>query len=229
MVAVLLVVLSTAGELARHATHAPFVMRFARLFSLDGERNVPALFSVFLLAFSASLLARIFILKNREVDRDTRKWVMLSAGFFLMAADEAWSFHETLGPPIRALLDWRSYGFFYYAWILPAIVLVLALGLYFLGFLLRLPARLRVNFLSAAGVYLFGVIVLEGVGGSYAEHHGRAGLPYLVLFTLEESCEMMGVIFYIYVLLKYLAEIDGGIRADSNLSYSTGTAGVQEE
>ena len=104
MTAAALIALGIAVQLVKHGESNPFSSRFARLFSLNGERNVPTLFSVFLLLLAASLLAFIATLKKKSHDPYALKWTVLSAGFIIMAIDEAWSFHESLGPPIRALL-----------------------------------------------------------------------------------------------------------------------------
>jgi hypothetical protein len=205
-VAVLLVIASTAGQMMRYFTHHGRIFGLIDLFSLDGERNIPTLYSTFLLLFAALLLGFIAVLKAKEECRHTSKWVVLTAGFACMAVDEAWSFHERLGPPVRAWLAWKSFGFIYFAWIIPALILVLVLGVYFLRFLLHLPPRTRLAFLMAAALFLSGTVGVESLEGHHVELYGRDNLTYIAMFTLEESLEMAGIIFYIYALLRYTSE-----------------------
>jgi len=97
-------------------------------------------------------------------------------------------------------------GIFYFAWVIPGIALVLVLGLFFLRFLLSLPATTRRRFLIAATLYLGGALGVELIGGQYAELHGFESFTYSMIATVEESLEMAGLILFIRALLKYCAE-----------------------
>ena len=95
-------------------------------------------------------------------------------GFVVMAFDEGWSIHETLVNPIRSLLGSSRLGIFYFAWVVPGIAIVLALGLYFLGFLRRLPGLTRRQFILAAALFLGGAIGMELPGEiRYTLVHGQ--------------------------------------------------------
>jgi hypothetical protein len=97
------------------------------------------------------------------------------------------------------------YGFFAFAWVVPGIMLVIVLALFFLRFLFSLPLKTRLRFLFAATIYLGGAIGMEMVGGRYFEVHG-ATLMYSMLSTIEEGMEMAGAIFFIRALLLYIAD-----------------------
>ncbi len=181
------------------------------VFDLDYERNVPALFSVCLLGAAALLLATITLLERRRGAPGVLPWSVLALGFFLMSVDESWSFHEKLNLPVRALLGTGPGGVLYYAWIAPGVLLVLALGLSFLRFLIRLAPATRGAFIVAGCVYLSGAIVMEAIGGSYGAKHGVANLSYALLAALEESLEMAGSILFIRALLAYMGRSYGEI------------------
>ena len=201
-----LVLASLAGQLSRYFAGHDFVYGLVPLFDLDGERNIPTLFSVCLLAGAALLLAVIALLKNNQGAADVSRWVLLAIGFLCMAADEAWSFHEQLIEPVRGLMGGESFGIFYYAWVVPGIIMLLLVAPIFVRFLLRLPAPARYLFLSAAALYIGGVIGVELVGGAYAETHGTHNMTYSLITTVEENLEMAGVILFIYALLNYIAD-----------------------
>lgn len=165
-----------------------------------------------LLIFSAFLLAAVAVLTGKRQASDLSKWLILSIGFLCMAYDGAFLVHERLIHPIRSLLGHASLGIFYYAWVIPGAVLVFFLALFYLKFLLRLPARTRFRFLSAATLYLSGCIGLELIGGWYAEANGVNNLAYNLITTSEESLEMAGLIVFIHALLKYLAENYEGVK-----------------
>lgn len=209
--ALLLVLASTAGQLAVYLAGYPHVHPLVRLFYVDAERNIPTGFSTLLLLLAALLLWAIAGLERRQGSRASH-WAVLASGFLLMAADEAWSFHEKLSKPIRKLLGREDLGVFYYAWVIPGIALVLVLALVFSRFLWRLPARTRRAFLTAAALYLGGVLGFELLGSGFDEANGRRNLVYMTLVTVEEVLEMAGVLLFVWALLDYLAGRFGEVR-----------------
>ena len=205
-VAFLLVVASTGWQLAAYWTGHDSIYGLVQLFYVDAEQNIPTFFSALLLLFAALLLAIITRLKRNQKATYVLHWATLALGFLLMAADEILSQHERLVEPIRKLLGGGDLGVFYFAWIIPGIELVLVLALFFLKFLLHLPAKTRLAFLIAATLYIGGAIGFELVGGRYSESHGTQNLTYSMIATTEESLEMAGVIVFIWALLVYIAD-----------------------
>jgi hypothetical protein len=213
LVAALLVALNLSMQLFRLVAHREHVPGLAML-TLDGEHNVPALFSTGLLLAASMLLGLITLLSWRERSSDTPKWAILCAGFAIMGLDEALSFHERLIDPMRALLGGRDLGIFFFAWVVPAIVLVASLGLFFLPFLRRLPRASATAFVLAAAFYLGGALGVELVEGWWREGHGHHNAMYHVLVSLEEGMEMAGVILFIRALLAHLALCFGALHLD---------------
>ncbi len=206
VVAFFLVLASVGGQLSKYLLGHGHVYGLVKLFYVDMEKNIPTAFSVFLLLCATLLLAFITLLKNNQKDRDVIRWAILTFGFIFMALDEAWSVHEALVKPMRGLLGGGQFGIFYFAWVIPAIAFVGVIGLFFVGFLMRLSAKARRNFLISAAVYLGGAVGFELIGGHYVELHGYESLTYSMLATIEESLEMAGSILFIYALLEYLAD-----------------------
>ena len=204
LVAFLLVLASTGGQLTAYLTGRIFGL--VALFYVDAEQNIPTFFSTFLLLFAALLLAVITVLKRNQMASHVSHWAILSFGFLLMAADEAVSLHEKLEKPTRKLLGDASLGIFYFAWVIPGIALILVLTLLFVRFLLGLPAKTRLAFLTAAILYLGGSIGVELIEGAYAELHGTQNLTFSMIATVEESLEMAGLIIFIWALLVYFAD-----------------------
>ncbi|HEY5781525.1 MAG TPA: hypothetical protein VIT66_06625 [Lysobacter sp.] len=202
--AAVLVAAGTALELVKYLTGHDHVFGLIGLFNLDYERNIPTLYSVVLLLCAFGLLALIAMLEQRSTRRDVTYWVVLAIGFLGMAVDEACSLHETLDVPIRARFKGVHFGLLYYVWVVPAGVLVAALGLYFLGFLRRLPAATRRGFIVAAVIYLGGAVGVELFEGRLHEAYGTQNLGYSLLVAVEEGMEMAGVIIFIHALLNYL-------------------------
>jgi hypothetical protein len=204
--AFLLVLASIGSQLMAYLTGHSHIYGLVPLFYLDVEKNLPTGFSTLLLLFAALLLGVIAVLQRKQTDSPVLYWALLSIGCLFMAVDEAWSFHEMLIKPIRKLLGDDNLGVFYYAWVIPGIVLILVLAPFFLRFLLRLPAKTRLTFLMAAILYIGGAIGGELIGGYIDELHGKRNLPYIMIVTVEEGLEMAGVIVLIKALLVYIAD-----------------------
>ena len=204
VLAALLVAVGTALELVKFLTGHDHVFGLSRLFNLGLERNVPTFYSVVLLLCAFLLLALIAMLEQRGGRRDVARWAVLAIGFLCMAIDEACSFHEALDVPIRARFEGVRFGLLYYVWVVPAGVLVAVLGLYFLGFLRRLPAATARAFIVAAVIYLGGAMGVELFEGRIHEASGPQSLEYALLVAVEEGMEMAGVILFIHALLGYL-------------------------
>lgn len=204
--AIFLIVASIAGQLMKYFGGHPNVYGLVRLFYVEEERNIPTFFSGLLLMFAALLLALVTILGRKQGDPDVLKWMILTFGFVSMTFDEFMSYHEKLIMPIRRLLPDVTGGIFFFSWVIPAIVVIVFLGLFFLRFLLRLPARTRRAFLIAATLYLGGAIGGELMEGRYRALNGDVeDFNFSMLATVEESLEMAGVIVLIHALLRFIA------------------------
>lgn len=206
LLAVLLVLAHIMTQVVRLTTSHDHLFGLVRLFSLDGEQNIPALFAVVLLFLAALLLTVIATLERKRFAPDASKWTILAVGFMLMGMDESLSVHEMMIPPMRKILGGEDLGIFYFAWVVPGIILVAAVGLFYLRFLFRLPVRTSVMFLVAATLYLGGAIGVELIEGWYRESNGNRNLTYQALVGLEEGLEMVGLIVFIHGLLAYVAE-----------------------
>jgi hypothetical protein len=211
LVAALFVATNIAMQGYRLFAHQEHVPGLAMM-SLDKENNLPALFAIMLLFCAFLVLTLITVLEGKRNAPDVRKWAILAGGFLLMTMDEAVSLHEKAIAPLRALLGGQQLGIFYFAWVIPGIALVVALGVYFLPFMLRLPRRTAVAFAVSAAIYLGGALGVELVEGWWREQHGHRNLVYHSLVTLEEGMEMLGVIAFLHALLDYLAAQFGEVR-----------------
>lgn len=204
IVVILLILASGIAQLASRFTGHEYIYGLVPLLNLDAEQNIPTFFSTFLLLFADLLLWIITVLKRNQMDPRVSYWTLLSFGFLCMAVDEASSLHELLVRPMRMLLGDGSLGIFYFAWVIPGIVLVLVLALFFSRFLWSLPPKTRFTFLLAATLYLGGAIGFELIGGRIDELSGR-NLSYSIISTIEESLEMTGMIIFICALLQYIS------------------------
>jgi hypothetical protein len=205
IIACLLVLASVAGQVMKYVFGHPKVYGLVDLVNVSKEQNIPTLFSVILMLICSSLLFIIFIFNKKLSGKPNIYWATLSLGFLYMSIDEFTELHENLGITFKPLIGDYSHGLLYYSWVIPAFVLLIFLGIFFLKFLINLPKTARVGFIIAGIVYLTGLLGIEMIGGYYAELHTGASLTYSLIATLEESLEMLGLILFIRALLDYLS------------------------
>jgi hypothetical protein len=172
------------------------------LFFIDGEGNLPAIYSTLLFLLNAGL----FLMVGKAAGRagDPRKiWLVLSIVFVFLALDESISIHERLIDPLRA--TWNVTGIFYYAWIIPYGSGVVLLSIFAFPLFWRMPKRIRFWFGLSAAIYLSGAIGLEMISGKYlVMMNENKDIVWILMVTLEETLEMAGLIILTYALLLLL-------------------------
>ncbi len=173
-----------------------------RLFDLDEEANIPTFFQVGQL-FLVSLLA-YGIAATKKVEKNSQflHWMGLSALFFYVAVDEGCSIHEILNYPLRHFFGFS--GFFYYGWLTVGFFVSLFLAMAYARFVWSLPRKTKVGFVVSAFIFLFGAVVMEGVGGILETEGLRPSLIYGLVTDLEETLEMLGIFCFVRTLLDYM-------------------------
>jgi hypothetical protein len=167
-------------------------------FDLDEEQNIPNWYSSAILLLSSGLLLAIANAKKRTRDRHTLYWYVLCVGFALMSLDEEAGIHETINTIIEI------------TWAIPGAVLVGIIGLAFIPFLIRLPARTRWWFVASGAVYVGGAVGMEiATDRLFLTKHTPDTLSYAFLTAVEEGMEMFGVVLFIRALLAYMRAEEG--------------------
>ncbi len=174
------------------------------LFSVNLEASIPTWYATILLFVSAVLLALITAVKLKQKDPYARYWLGLSIVFLYLSVDEGAAIHEIFSDPLQAAL--HTTGYLNFAWLIVFVPLVLLFALLYLRFLFHLPARIR-NLVILAGVlYVGGAVIVEAISANRWYVDGGVSFPYLAIATVEELCEMLGVVVFIFALLSYLSE-----------------------
>jgi len=172
-------------------------------FDFDMENNIPTYFSSVNLLICALLVFSIYQSHKKRNMFDSRYWFFLSILFLYLSIDESASIHEMLIRPMRDSFNLSS-GWFFYPWVIPAIIICFILALFFLKFYLSLPSRYRFLFGLAAALFIGGAIGMEIIDGFVVAGTSGVNLTTRLLITLEETLEMAGVIIFIYALIDYM-------------------------
>jgi len=193
----------------RFSTGDDLLFGAVQMFSIGSDGNFPTFYSAFALLFSGALLALIGVAAFQQQDRDHYFWFGLACIFALSSIDEMLMLHEHLIDPLRSTLN--TSGLLFYAWVIPySIGGLIFLGVYF-RFLLRLPRRTAVLMVASGVVFVFGAVGMEMVGGVVSEQQGNANVLYVALQTVEETCEMLGIVMFIYTLADYIQSRFGSL------------------
>jgi uncharacterized membrane protein len=138
--------------------------------------------------------------------KQSKYWLILGIIFLLMAYDEASQMHERLNHITRDLLPESSMDFLYFAWVIPYAIVVILIGIYFLRFLKSLPSRTRNLFIAAGAIFVTGALGFEMLTSYY-----RGGTDFRIhlVILIEESMEMLGIVFFIYAILDYIKRFIG--------------------
>ncbi|HEU0080315.1 MAG TPA: hypothetical protein VFQ76_21890 [Longimicrobiaceae bacterium] len=202
-----LVAASTAGQLVLYLSGHDHAFGFVPRFSLVEEANVPTWYSSATLLACAALLRVISSVERDGGSRFALHWKILALLFLYLSLDEAAELHELLIEPVRGTLN--AGGLFHFAWVVPAIVVLAALAVAYARFLVHLPAPTRRLFVAAAATFVGGAVGAEMVGGAWVESRGFHNPGSVLIWTVEESLEMVGVVVFVYALLRHL-ELRGG-------------------
>jgi hypothetical protein len=197
--------LGLAAELVHQlvpSAHSPVLP----MFSLSVEANFPTWYSSLLLAACGISLLIIAAGVRQSAGKFYRRWALLGAVFVYMSLDEAVELHEHLGE----ILD--LHGVLYFSWVVPAGIVVLLLGLWYLPFLKHLPSKARWRFVLAGVIYVGGALFMELPLGWWAERAGRHNVVYGLIDWVEETMEIFGATLFLLSLLGYLREQYGELR-----------------
>jgi len=199
-----LVTLSLIGDFSRfYLGLGPVLydLGFIQEFNVDKENNIPTYFSSLLLLLSALLLGIISRSGSNIVLPYRAHWIGLSGIFLYISVDEMAGLHERLIIPLRTLLD--TGGVLYYAWVIPASVLLVIFALVYFRFWTHLPKQPRFYIGLAGATYVLGGAGLELLGGYLADAGDSNSFSYSLVTTTEEALEMIGVVLFIYGLLLF--------------------------
>ncbi|WP_420601839.1 hypothetical protein [Flagellimonas sp.] len=179
------------------------IYQVLRIVDFDVENSIPTLFSFLNLLLSAGLLFLISI-RFKDRFREYLPWLGLAFVFLFLSLDEILSIHENFIEIFREKYNFS--GLLYFSWVIPYGIGLLVFLLIYFPFFLKLPKRIKLLFAVSGFVFVSGAIGMELFGGRYYEQNGgNSDLTYSMFYTLEELLEMLGITFFNYALLSYIA------------------------
>ncbi len=187
---------------------------FLRKFDVISDQSLPTMFNAMVFQLCAGLSFWAGMISRKTSKPFVLQWLVLSLVFLFLSIDDLLMFHEAVGYVIGVKLSpaERLGGAFYYAWVIPAVPIVLILTLFMLRWFLHLPVRSRSLGALAALLFLAGAIGLEMFSSAVDYQRGAASVLTLSTSFVEEALETIGPIIFVYVLLDYLRRDDARLR-----------------
>ena len=211
----ILLALHIVGQYLWHIVGWTHLSIYVDRFNMNEEISAPTWFATILLLASSVLLWMTGTAEALTKQASAKYWKSLAIIFLFLSIDESASIHEVLSDPMRAILNIQA-GALYYAWVVPAVFLLVLLAVVFFKFWLDLPVRTRWLIFIAGGLYVGGAVGVEILGAYYATTLGGYDFGYYLLVAVEEGLEKLGAIIFIYALMAYLAEL----RSKTQASFS---------
>ena len=203
-----LIVANLAVQILKFGFGYEYILGLYNVFDFNTEGNMPTFYSATALLISAALLAVIAREKFVNGDAYRLHWAILSAIFVFLSLDEASSLHETFVIVMQPSLDLQ--GIFFFAWVIPYGILLVIFAVMYLRFVRALPTRTGRLFIISAAVFLSGAVGMEMAGSATVSalggwETGFYHLYHVILYSIEEPLEMVGIVIFIYSLLDYLS------------------------
>ena len=165
----------------------PWLLR--QLFDLDEENNLPSWYSSIALFVTSIFLWLCAREKQATDDLWKRHWKILALGFFVLSIDEIAGMHETFNSIVKI------------SWAIPGGLLAVVIGFLFMPFLLNLERRTAKLFMLSGAIYIGGAIGVELLAAPLRVD----SLQYYLMTLWEEGIEMIGVLLFLYALLRYMS------------------------
>ena len=207
----LLLFANILGLVSTYVFHHPYLYGLIDLIDFDSEKNLPTLYSSLQLMLASSLLVVIGS-RHKSSGESYAPWHALAAIFLYLGIDEFVQIHERFLDFVRE--DFQLTGLFYYAWVVPYGIGVLTFVIAFSKFLMKLPRKTARWFIASGAIFVTGAIGFEMLGARHYEAYGLDNVAYSILYTCEESLEMLGIALFVYALLAYVANEFQYLRAN---------------
>ena len=199
----ILTLLSLVAQFLIYRFDTPIGNGLVPLINTDAEHNIPTLYSSLTL-FAAGVLAWVISQHARRAgERHSRAWLGLALVCALAGMEEFVMLHELANDDWLAGLP--TGGIFYFAWVIPALVVGAALIAAFRPFVRDLDPKIRRLVLISAVIFFgaaVGIEMLEGVLADAADGEKTFGRGLMTV--AQEALEMIAVVWLIDALILEL-------------------------
>lgn len=177
------------------------------LYDVDSEANMPTWYASTLLQICAVLA---FIISYHDAPAQKTGWRGIALILLLMGMDEVAGLHNAPSRRVSEITGVGN-GYLMNAWVIPAAMVLVILGMVYLPFIWRLPSWLKRSLIGAATAYLIGAVAFEVLGSRFEYDAGGmdydAARHYSFRFEMtavaEEAYEHIGVLATLAIFLRH--------------------------
>lgn len=210
---VILVLLSVGNAVsvyARHVMGLDFALGVIPLFNFDEESNFPTLFNGLLLAFGAVLAWMIGRHLKAVGGGNHRGWLGGALVLVFLTLDETCRIHEAVHYSLMDRLQLG--GAVAWPWVIPYAVLAAVVAVFFARFFFALERRYQFLFAGAGCLYVASAIGMEMAEAAHTQVHGEESLGFGILYSIEETGEILAVLIADWGMLAFLRDRCPGFR-----------------
>lgn len=189
-----------------------FAFGVVPLFNFDTESNFPTFFNGLLLGFASALALGISrSLRHQGEKSSAFSWKAVALVLLFMMIDEMCRVHEALDWILVSRL--KTEGAISWPWVIPYFMLAMSVAGFFFRFFLTLQPKYRWCLAGSALLYVTGAIGFELLEAAHTEKHGMDSLGFGILYSIEETLEMLAVMMAIWGFMGYASEHCGELGA----------------
>ena len=183
-----------------------YVVGLFERFNVDEEASIPTWYAQILLFCTASVALYIGVFLFQKKDKYRNHWIAIAVLLLCMSIDEGASMHELAIEPFQDKLDIDG-GLLFFAWVIPAAVIVVVIVATFFKFWLQLPKHIRIVLAVSAVLFVAGGLGMEMLSGAFWEANAfENSYQYRVYNAAEEAGELYGVNIALYAFLLAVIE-----------------------
>ncbi len=195
-------------------TENEYVDAMTHLVDVNAEASIPTWYAAITLMACSVMLGVIAIGARLHLRPYPGQWALLSIGFALLSIEEIIGIHSQATRVLRSMVSITEGPGYVLALGAIGLVGLAVLGLVFGRFFMHLPARWRSRFAIGGVVYIMGVFGSDAIGDYLRTAFGPASFLYIVVLTVEEALEMIGVLIFIVALLEYIQAFVGPVGVE---------------
>jgi hypothetical protein len=208
-------VVSFVGQLVAEfaITENKYVDKVAEWLDVNKEGSVPTWYATITLMACSVMLAVIAIAARVRGRPWQLQWTLLSIGFALLSLEELIGVHSQATKVLRSVVSITDGPGYELVLLAIGMVGLVVLAVLFGRFYMDLPSLWRRWFTIGIVIYLIGVFASDAIG-DYLISSGETSLPYIIVLTIEEALEMIGVLIFIVMLLEYIRVFVGPVAVE---------------
>lgn len=175
----------------------------ALLLDFDRQTNLATWYQSSLLLLGAFLLSMLTVIKKNTSSRYTTHWTILSVILILLSLDKMVSFHNIFIELANNAP--KAQGAANYFWIALVIGILYSVLVVYLSLHNDIPRSTQLLILVASAIYAEGAIGIELIKERIASIPDYSQVMFLIILSLREFLEAIGIIVLIYALISYIS------------------------